>query len=203
MAEVGDEETDLDRVLATVHVHRHRGVDGEGRGVRRRAGRSSSNDITALSERCSAGTAASRSTRRATGSSPRSTAPRAASGARWRSLKRCGLGLEVRAGVHTGEVETIDGKVGGIAVNIGARVARLAGLRGSRLANGQGPGVGSGLAFEDAGEHELKGVPDRWRLGYTSGEVGRSRTNYAYRQKGRKEIWSAPSCIRKSRGRIK
>ena len=57
---------------------------------------------------------------------------------------RCGrprLGIEVRAGLHTGEVEPIDGKVGGIAVNIGARVAALAGaVGGPRLADREGPG---------------------------------------------------------------
>jgi class 3 adenylate cyclase len=75
------------------------------------------------------------------------------------------LGLEVRAGVHTGEVEIIDDKVGGIAVNIGARVAGRA--RPSDVLVSQTVKdlvTGSGLAFEDAGEHELKGVPDRWHL---------------------------------------
>ena len=75
------------------------------------------------------------------------------------------LGIEVRAGVHTGEVETIAGKVGGIAVNVGARIASLA--RPSEVLVShtvQGLVAGSGLEFEDAGEHELKGVPDRWRL---------------------------------------
>jgi len=75
------------------------------------------------------------------------------------------LGIEVRAGLHTGEVETIDGKVGGIAVVIGARVAAKA--EGSEVLVSQTVKdlvAGSGLSFEDAGEHELKGVPDRWRL---------------------------------------
>jgi len=76
-----------------------------------------------------------------------------------------GLGLEVRAGIHTGEVETIDGKVGGIAVNIGARVAAQAGASQVLVSQTVKDLVaGSGLAFEDAGEHELKGVPDRWHL---------------------------------------
>jgi class 3 adenylate cyclase len=75
------------------------------------------------------------------------------------------IGLEVRAGVHTGEVEIIDGKVGGIAVNIGARVAGRAGPSEVLVSQTVKDLVtGSGLAFEDAGEHELKGVPDRWRL---------------------------------------
>jgi class 3 adenylate cyclase len=75
------------------------------------------------------------------------------------------LGIEVRAGVHTGEVETIGGKVGGLAVVIGARTAAAA--EPSRVWVSQTVKdlvAGSGLAFEDAGEHELKGVPDRWRL---------------------------------------
>jgi len=74
-------------------------------------------------------------------------------------------GLEIRAGVHTGEVEFIDDKVGGIAVNIGARVAGLAGPSEVLVSQTvKDLVVGSGLVFEDAGEHELKGVPDRWHL---------------------------------------
>jgi class 3 adenylate cyclase len=75
------------------------------------------------------------------------------------------LGIQVRAGLHTGEVETIDAKVGGIAVNIGARVGALA-RPGEVLVSQTVKDLvaGSGLVFEDAGEHELKGVPDRWRL---------------------------------------
>jgi class 3 adenylate cyclase len=75
------------------------------------------------------------------------------------------LGIEVRAGLHTGEVKTIDGKVGGIGVVIGARVGSLAAP--SELLTSQTVKdltVGSGLIFQDAGEHELKGVPDRWHL---------------------------------------
>jgi class 3 adenylate cyclase len=75
------------------------------------------------------------------------------------------LGLEIRAGLHTGEVETINDKVGGMAVHIGARVGSLAGA-GEILVSTTVKDlvVGSGLMFEDAGEHELKGVPDRWHL---------------------------------------
>ena len=75
------------------------------------------------------------------------------------------LGIEVRAGLHTGEVETIDGKIGGIAVHIGARVGALAGPS-EVLVSGTVKDLvtGSGLMFEDAGEHELKGLPDRWHL---------------------------------------
>ena len=75
------------------------------------------------------------------------------------------LGIEIRAGVHTGEVETIDGKVGGMAVVIGSRVGASAGASEVLVSQTVKDLVaGSGLAFEDAGEHELKGVPDRWRL---------------------------------------
>ena len=75
------------------------------------------------------------------------------------------LGVQVRAGVHTGEVETIDGKAGGMAVVIGARVGALAGPSEVLVSQTVRDLVaGSGLVFDDAGEHELKGVPDRWRL---------------------------------------
>jgi class 3 adenylate cyclase/pimeloyl-ACP methyl ester carboxylesterase len=75
------------------------------------------------------------------------------------------LGIEIRAGVHTGECELIDGKVGGLAVTIGARVAATAGPSEVRISQTVKDLVaGSGLTFEDAGEHELKGVPDQWHL---------------------------------------
>ena len=75
------------------------------------------------------------------------------------------MGLKLRAGLHTGECETIDGKVGGLAVVIGARVGSLAGPSQVLVSQTVKDLVaGSGLTFEDAGEHELKGVPDRWHL---------------------------------------
>jgi class 3 adenylate cyclase len=65
----------------------------------------------------------------------------------------------------TREKSTIDGKVGGIAVNIGARVAREDGQSEVLVSRTVKDLVaGSGLAFEDAGEHDLKGIPDRRRL---------------------------------------
>jgi class 3 adenylate cyclase len=75
------------------------------------------------------------------------------------------LGIEVRAGLHIGECESIDGKLGGLSVAIGARVGALAGP-GEILVSGTVKDlvVGSGFSFEDTGEHELKGVPDRWRV---------------------------------------
>jgi len=75
------------------------------------------------------------------------------------------LGIEVRAGVHTGEVETIAGKVGGIAVNVGARIASFAAPSEVLVSyTVQGLVSGSGLTFEEAGQRELKGVPGRWQL---------------------------------------
>ena len=75
------------------------------------------------------------------------------------------LGLDIRAGVHTGEVETIDGKAGGIAVIIGARVGAKAAPSEVLVSQTVRDLVaGSGLRFDDGGEHELKGIPDRWRL---------------------------------------
>jgi class 3 adenylate cyclase/pimeloyl-ACP methyl ester carboxylesterase len=75
------------------------------------------------------------------------------------------LGIEVRAGLHTGECEIRGGDIGGIAVHIGARVSALAGpndvLVSSTLRDLV---IGSGLQFEERGSYELKGVPGEWRL---------------------------------------
>ncbi len=75
------------------------------------------------------------------------------------------LGIQIRAGVHTGEIELEGADIRGLAVHIGARVAALAGPSQVMVSSTvKDLTAGSGLAFEDAGEHELKGVPDRWRL---------------------------------------
>jgi class 3 adenylate cyclase len=76
-----------------------------------------------------------------------------------------GLGLAVRAGLHTGEVELRGGDVSGLAVHIGARIGALAGA-GELLVSGtvRDLVVGSGLEFEERGEHELRGIDGRWRL---------------------------------------
>jgi class 3 adenylate cyclase/alpha-beta hydrolase superfamily lysophospholipase len=75
------------------------------------------------------------------------------------------IGLAIRAGVHTGEVERRGGDVAGIAVHIAARVAALADA-GEVLVSGTVPPLvaGSGLEFADRGDHELKGVPGSWQL---------------------------------------
>jgi class 3 adenylate cyclase/pimeloyl-ACP methyl ester carboxylesterase len=76
-----------------------------------------------------------------------------------------GLGIEIRAGVHTGECELVDGKPTGLSVSIGARVAAEGGPSEVVVSQTVKDLVaGSGLVFEDAGEHELKGVPERWHL---------------------------------------
>jgi class 3 adenylate cyclase len=75
------------------------------------------------------------------------------------------LGLEVRAGLHTGEIELHGEDIGGMTVNIGARVAALAGPREVLVSRTVADlVVGSGLAFSERGEHELKGVPGTWTL---------------------------------------
>jgi class 3 adenylate cyclase len=75
------------------------------------------------------------------------------------------IGLQVRAGVHTGEIELMGSNIGGIAVHIGARVAALAGP-GEVLVSGTVRDLvaGSGIEFVDRGEASLKGVPGMWRL---------------------------------------
>ncbi len=75
------------------------------------------------------------------------------------------LGLDIRAGVHTGECELVGAKLGGIAVHIGARVAGLA-KGGEVLVSNTVKDLvaGSGLRFQDRGVHELKGVPGDWHI---------------------------------------
>jgi class 3 adenylate cyclase len=75
------------------------------------------------------------------------------------------LGLEVRSGLHTGEVEVREDDVGGIAVHIGARVAAAAGPSEVVVSSTVKDIVaGAGITFEDRGEHSLKGVPGQWHL---------------------------------------
>jgi class 3 adenylate cyclase len=82
--------------------------------------------------------------------------------------KVASMGIATRAGVHIGECELIDGKPGGLAVAIGARLVGRAG--GGEVVVSQTVKdlvAGSGFSFTDRGEHELKGVPEQWRL-YTA-----------------------------------
>ena len=80
------------------------------------------------------------------------------------------FGVEIRAGLHTGECEALGENIGGIAVHIGARVASAAGP-GEVLVSSTVRDLvaGSGITFEDAGERELKGVPGSWQLCRVSG----------------------------------
>ena len=73
--------------------------------------------------------------------------------------------MPVRAGLHTGECERMNGKVGGLAVHIGARVASLAGSGEIVLTSTvRDLATGSGLPFADRGTHSLKGVPREWQV---------------------------------------
>ena len=75
------------------------------------------------------------------------------------------LGLEIRAGLHTGEIAVEDGDIAGLAVHLAARVEALAG-RGEVLVSRtlRDLVVGSGLTFTDRGTHVLKGIPGEWQL---------------------------------------
>ena len=76
-----------------------------------------------------------------------------------------GIGLEIRAGVHTGELELSDGDVQGIAVHIGARTSALAGANEVLVSSTVKELVtGSDIEFEDRGTHALKGIPGEWRI---------------------------------------
>ena len=79
------------------------------------------------------------------------------------------LGVEIRAGIHTGEVEAVNGKAGGVAVMIGARIGALAGPSEILTSHTvRELTAGSGLEFHDLGERELKGIPGAWRLSRVS-----------------------------------
>ena len=80
------------------------------------------------------------------------------------------LGLQVRAGVHTGECELLDGRIEGISVSTGARVAAVAGPSQVLVSQTVKDLVaGSRLEFQDAGDHELKGIPGSWHLYQATG----------------------------------
>jgi len=75
------------------------------------------------------------------------------------------LGVEVRAGLHTGECEIRGDDIGGMAVHIGARVSALAVANEVLVSSTlRDLVIGSGLEFDDRGAHQLKGVPGEWRL---------------------------------------
>jgi class 3 adenylate cyclase len=75
------------------------------------------------------------------------------------------LGIDVRAGLHTGEIELLGDDIAGMALHIGARVSALAGAGEVVVSSTVKDLVaGSGIDFEERGEQELKGVPGAWRL---------------------------------------
>jgi class 3 adenylate cyclase len=89
------------------------------------------------------------------------------------------LGLEIRAGLHTGECELVDGKVAGIAVHTGARIASLT-APGEVLVSSTVKDLvaGSGMGFRKHGLEELKGIPGEWRLYAVAGGQSTSGDKY-------------------------
>ena len=74
------------------------------------------------------------------------------------------LGIAIRAGIHTGECEVLDGRISGIAVHVGARISALAGPNELLVSSTvKDLAAGSGIGFEDRGAHALRGVPGTWR----------------------------------------
>jgi class 3 adenylate cyclase len=110
------------------------------------------------------------------------------------------LGIEVRAGVHTGEVEVRGPKVGGLAVNIGARVMALAGA-GEVLVTSTAKDLvpGSGFGFEDREAQRLKGVPGTWAVFAVTSVDGRGRPAPPSQlvARARREAIEAPSVVRR------
>ena len=87
-----------------------------------------------------------------------------------RDVARTDFGVETRTGLHTGEVELMGSDVGGIAVHIGARILSTADPGEVRVSGTvKDLVVGSGIEFDDRGEHELRGVPGQWRLWTVTG----------------------------------
>lgn len=99
-----------------------------------------------------------------------------------REVARREFDLELRASLHTGEVEVIGDDVGGIAVHIAARILGAAEPGELVVSNTvKDLVVGSGIEFEDRGEHELRGVPGSWRLWAVAEEDGRAARERAAR----------------------
>ena len=148
-------------------VHRHRRLDRDGGQARRHArGRNCSPRTTSGRRPRSSGTEGPTSTRPATGCSRRSTVRRERCDAHRRSARRSDRsGSRSAPAVTPARSSSPATTCSGIAVHIGARVAALAGPSEVLVSSTVKDLVaGSGLSFEDAGEHELKGVPDSWHL---------------------------------------
>ena len=163
--ELREEEAELESVLATVLFTDIVGSTARQAELGDRRWPDLLQTTTRSCAAASRATAAASSTPPATASSPRSTAPRGIRCARAIVEGGRPLGLEVRAGLHTGDAARSTGKVGGLAVSIGARVTSLAGPSEILVSQTVRDLVaGSGLELADRGEHELKGVPGSWRV---------------------------------------
>ena len=163
--DVRNDEADLDRVLATVLFTDIVGSTGKAAELGDRRWRELLDDHHARSADSSPATAAERSIRPVTASWRRSTGRLGRSGARRGGRGRSEPRHRDPSRPAHGRGELVDETVRGIAVPIGARVGALAGPSEVLVSQTVKDLVaGSGLTFEDAGEHELKGVPDRWHL---------------------------------------
>ena len=164
LASLRAEEEEFDRVLATVLFTDIVGSTTKARSSATpvaRAARATSRDRSSLAR------SLSRDGVVTTGDGFFATFDGPARAMRWRSRSRGRSAARDRdpAGLHTGEVAISGGNADGIAVNIGARVAALADPGAcSRPQTVKDLVAGSGLSFEDAGEHDLKGVSGRWHL---------------------------------------
>ena len=160
-------EREPDRMLATVMFTDIVRLDRARRASwATAAGATCSSATTRSSGRRSSATAAARSSAPGDGFLATFDGPGARDPLR-RSIDRRGgtLGLEVRAGLHTGELEVMDGDLGGLAVHIAARVMGWAAPSEVLVSSTvKDLVVGSGIDFEERGEHELRGVPGEWRL---------------------------------------
>jgi class 3 adenylate cyclase len=135
-------------------------------------GATCSHSTTRSCDGSSAASAARSATRPATASSRRSTARRAVRDGQAIIGGLDRLGLEARVGVHTGECELHEGKLSGVAVNVGARIAAAADSGEVMVSSAVRDLVScSGLAFEDRGQQQLKGVPGSWQLYVASREA--------------------------------
>ena len=115
------------------------------------------------------------------------------------------LGIEIRGGVHTGEVEPMDGKVGGIAVHAAARVLSLAGP-GEVLVTGtvRDLAAGSGVSFEPRGTHELKGLEGRWPVHAVAAVdgVARPAPTPSDEAAAKRDLIEPPRIVRRRAGRL-
>ena len=156
-------------------------------------GESSASPTTIASAIYSSSIGDARWTRRATGSSPRSTDPRGPYGARRPSPRPSGpLGVEIRAGCHTGEVEVVGEDVAGVAVHIGARVCALAGpVGGAGLVDREGPHRRKRARLRGRGRARAEGRP-RPLAPVPGGGVNVDTPRHPVREDGRRRVHRLP-----------